>query len=462
MLRKYTLLGAITLLSLSASAQDFSDLKVTDGFDFLMTRAQEANPNYKADVAKLNAHIRQQGQVFMQANAANKSTAANNTIPVVFHIVLTDAQLQQIGGAAGVEERVKTQMEVLNADYNAMNADSATIPGAFKSLYGKLGVNFALAHKDPKGNYTPGYEIVTTVQNAFDVQAGSTGSKFACSDAKFKSSGGADAWDTRKYMNVWVINITPFGVGGVGTPPPYPAYGGTTQFPWEEQGIAIAYFAFGKQTDAAQYFPAKAAKAGRTLVHETGHFLNLFHPFGMSTFDNSSCTDDDGVADTPPESKPTQSTCPNFPLLDVCSPNAPGVMFMNHMDYSADTCRTMFTKEQAARMNVELVNGGYRYSLLQNPDVLYMWPTSVVELANDLSFVVFPNPAVNECVVRFDSKLHGREILISNSLGQVTKRIAIAGGNGNVAIDVSGMAKGVYSITCLFEEGRTTQRLIIN
>ena len=65
--------------------------------------------------------------------AAYKTTVTSTfAIPVVFHIVLTQAQLDRIGGTLGVEQRIDSQLIVLNRDFNAQNADSANIPAPFK------------------------------------------------------------------------------------------------------------------------------------------------------------------------------------------------------------------------------------------------------------------------------------------------------------------------------------------
>ncbi|RYE19724.1 MAG: T9SS type A sorting domain-containing protein, partial [Sphingobacteriales bacterium] len=434
-----TLLASL-FLGANAYAQDFSNVPITDGFDAMMQRAEKENPNFRRDLNALNTDISKKTAVMLQI--ANKTTAIKE-VPVIFHVVLSSSQMNQIGGTAGVEERIQSQLNALNDDFNATNADKATIPAEFKSLYGNVGIHFALAHKDPQGNYTPGYEIVSTTKNGFDVQSGTMGSKFACSDAKFKSSGGADAWDTKRYVNIWVINITPAGVGGVGTPPPYAVYGGTSHFPWNEQGIAIAYFAFGKKTQSGQYFPAQSAKNGRTLVHEMGHYFNLFHPFGMSTMNNTNCTDDDGVSDTPLESGPVQSTCPNFPLLDKCTNTFPGVMFMNHMDYTADTCRTMFTLEQAARVNVELQTNGYRETLFNNDDLINFWPQSVADMNGATKVSLYPNPANNSCII--DYKETPSKIVVLNSLGQIVKSLQKIGSK-NTTIDLSEVVAGNYIV----------------
>jgi hypothetical protein len=84
---------------------------------------------------------------------------------------------------------------------------------------------------------------------------------------------------------------------------------------------------------------------GKTAVHETGHWLGLFHPF-----EGYSCTGaGDFVSDTPQQSTAT-SGCPTNPPKDSC-PYQPGLdAIHNYMDYSTDQCYTNFTTDQILRM----------------------------------------------------------------------------------------------------------------
>ncbi|KIM41037.1 hypothetical protein M413DRAFT_445786 [Hebeloma cylindrosporum] len=88
--------------------------------------------------------------------------------------------------------------------------------------------------------------------------------------------------------------------------------------------------------------PRENYNLGRTLTHEVGHWLGLFHTF------EGGCDDGvgDNIADTPPQASGSEG-CPVG--RDSCPGNGPDLI-NNFMDYSYDVCMTSFTKGQATRM----------------------------------------------------------------------------------------------------------------
>ncbi|KAG8830270.1 hypothetical protein FRC17_005120 [Serendipita sp. 399] len=81
---------------------------------------------------------------------------------------------------------------------------------------------------------------------------------------------------------------------------------------------------------------------GRTLTHEAGHWVGLYHVFD----DNGRCGDADMVADTPAQSTPTFG-CPA--TKDSCAGGGIDSIH-NYMDYTDDSCMTGWTAGQVTRM----------------------------------------------------------------------------------------------------------------
>ncbi|MFN9955391.1 MAG: M43 family zinc metalloprotease, partial [bacterium] len=118
---------------------------------------------------------------------------------------------------------------------------------------------------------------------------------------------------------------------------------GYASFPGEglavEQGVVIDYRSLpgGAYTQYNQ---------GKTLVHEAGHYFNLYHIWGD---DNGRCTGTDFVDDTPNQGDATEG-CFTGIRTDNCTAGGTGIMYQNYMDYSFDNCMLLFTTGQASRM----------------------------------------------------------------------------------------------------------------
>jgi hypothetical protein len=253
-------------------------------------------------------------------------------IPVVVHVVFKDAS-QNISDA-----QIQSQIEVLNRDYMRANSDISGVPSMFTSSIGNPRLQFKLATRDPQGNATTGITRTQTDRDSFDSEGPNK------DFMKFAAKGGHDAWNRDQYLNLWVCRLAPTSAGqvlGYGTFPGEAA---------DVDGVVIMFTAFGTSGTAAAPF-----NLGRTLTHEVGHWLNLFHIWGD---DSGSCTGSDQVEDTPNQGDFSLG-CPN----PATPPSSCGVknMTVNYMDYSEDACMFMFTAGQVAR--IEATMAGARLAL---------------------------------------------------------------------------------------------------
>jgi hypothetical protein len=249
-------------------------------------------------------------------------------ITVVVHVVHNPAAPAEKISVA----QVKSQIAVLNKDYRAKNPDKSKTPVVFSGLVADPMIEFALATKDPAGHATNGITYTATSQTSFSDRN---------NPVKSKATGGVAAWNTKKYLNIWVCTLAESLLGYAQFP------GG----PAKTDGVVILNTAFGTTGSAAAPF-----NLGRSATHEIGHYLNLRHIWG----DTPDCSGSDFVVDTP-NAEDHNFGKPKFPRV-TCNNGPNGDMFMNYMDYTDDDSMFMFTPGQVSRMQTTL--DGPRKSLV--------------------------------------------------------------------------------------------------
>lgn len=376
-------------------------------------------------------------------------------IPVIFHFILDSDQLKQIGGTAGIQDRVDSQIVVLERDFNRQNADSVDIPDCFKPLYANIGIHFGLAGISPTGDSSTGYELRITTSTSFDPNDTS---------AKHTSSGGLDAWDVTKYINVWCINMGG-GVLGLTLPQSFVNAG---QGKENEKGIYALYYAVGKQDTLSGYYN-REYNLGRTITHEMGHVFEIWHPWGD---DGGLCPwgggSDDGIADTPPQGNMIYGA-PAFPFYDNCDSNGMideepcGVILWDYMQYTDDSEMCLFTKDQSIVMSGYILPDSESFSLTQNPHLALPLPTNPIppNTYNKIALEIMPNPSTGIVnVVYSDSGNVLQSISVINIVGQRIKQIQVTQPT-NISFDLSELGKGIYFIQCNFASGRAIRKLLL-
>ncbi len=269
----------------------------------------------------------------------NLTTGAPYRIPVVVHVIHN-------GEAEGVgknipDAQIISQIDVLNKDFNRLNADAGNTPEEFLPAAGNLDIEFVLAKQDPDGQPTDGIVRVDGKRDQWPLSL----------ESQFKA---LSYWPAEDYLNIWVIK--------------FQSYLGYAQFPVSSglpgledennnrltDGVILDYRVFGT-IDAGPFNLDDHYNKGRSATHEVGHFLGLRHIWG----DDTGCTASDYADDTPNQAKETYNT-PAHPRADICSP---AIMFQNYMDYTDDVSMNLFTWNQVDRMITVMENSPRRKSL---------------------------------------------------------------------------------------------------
>lgn len=278
-------------------------------------------------------------QQAISSGAGHQKMVVN--IPVVVHVVY-NSTTQNISDA-----QIQSQIAILNKDFRKLNSDISSIPSTFSTTAADCEINFCLASIAPNGTATTGI-----------IRKSTTTTSFTDDDkVKYSAQGGDDAWNSSKYLNIWICKLGNSLLGYAQFP------GG----PAATDGVVINYTAFGNTGTATAPF-----NKGRTATHEVGHWLNLYHIGG----DASGGCGNDLVSDTPPQKGGSESAgtgndfgqnygCPTHPLVRTgeCS-GTTAEMFMNYMDYTDDACMYMFTNGQKSRMQALFASGGSKVGLL--------------------------------------------------------------------------------------------------
>lgn len=344
------------------------------------------------------------------------------TIPVVVHVVWnkTEENIPDV--------QILSQLEVLNKDFRALNTELPSIPAVFQDDVADVEFEFCLATKDPDGQPTTG---ITRTFTTNSVGIGGTSAIY------HGASGGQDAWDPEKYLNIWVAKFAG-GVGGVAS---FPGDG-----PADEDGVVINFKQFGTLNVEPPYH------LGRTCTHEIGHYFNLEHVWGPSIL--SCCDEDDFVADTPNACETYLEACPVHPVVSCTGPD----MFMNYLFYTDDACMGMFTKGQKDRMWAAL--NLFRPGLLESGNCA---TSAAPHRQESWALQLLGNPVHTDVlafVTRFERTI-SCESRVYNGVGQLVAQKTVLS-NGHWEMDLGPVPNGIYWLELGSETGNWVQKFVKN
>lgn len=381
-------------------------------------------------------------QLISQKAQSNARTEEKTyTISVLFHIIETNNPNDFVNKIT--KTQIDEQLKVINEDYNRLNADTIYTPNIFKSVAGKITINFVLAKIDT--NFIR-FREEGVIRHTKFLNKNRTNTEF---DEEIKKQ---TIRNPNQYLNIWVYENVIYSLSGK----PMLGY---AQFPdfsnlqglnniggiANTDGVAIAARSLKnieeRKTNTNVWL---GAIYGRTLSHEVGHFLGILHTFSDI---EGLCVDNDFCEDTPRLRDNTNGCNP----LDKnkCETIA---MSENFMDYTNDACMNLFTKCQVERMKLVLEKCPRRKELTTST------VTSVRDENLAANVSIFPNPTNAFFTIKTEN-LQIKNLKIFSVLGQqVYENNAI---QANTNIDISHLSKAIYVLRIETERGIVTKKLVL-
>ena len=313
------IIAAIAVSVFTANAQN-----AHCGFDEHLDKMLAKDPSGVQNILEINERIAEAKRQGL--NNSTERGGGPRIIPTVFHVI-------HQGGSENISyAQIEDQMRILNEDFRRLNADAANTRTEFLPVAADCNVEFRLAKLDPQGNCTDGVVRVSSPKT------------FNASNENGVK--GVSYWNSAKYFNVWVVaTINNDGQAGgiiLGYAQPPGTFWGSA----DTDGVVVRADFIGSIGTSANN-----NNNGRTLTHEAGHWLNLFHTFqggcGGGFFD-------DMCDDTPPLAEATQFNCPHN--ANTCTGDNLPDQVENYMDYSYGACQNMYTLDQKSRIDDALDN----------------------------------------------------------------------------------------------------------
>jgi len=407
------------------------------GYGTAIEKMEHQYPGYKDAVRKTFKEVKRN----MESTTRGPETVY--TIPVVIHIVWKEAE-ENIS-----DELIASQIAVLNEDFRRQNPDADEVRAEFTDVVGDAKINFEVVEV---------IRVKTDTEFSFAIDI-ATLERYE--HVKSSETGGSDAKDTKRNLNIWICKLQPDFVDGEIAGQLYGyAYppAGLEHWPSvidfgapspELDGVVLDYRTVGRDSPFT-FDPGNGTDLqlhGRTATHEVGHFLGLMHIWGGDNIilGGQNCDHDDGMPDTPNADRSDSTACDH--MRNTCSdPNDKLDMVENYMGYTEDQCKNSFTLDQIAMMRGVLE--GPRCGLIGCNE----------ESSQGPEFDIYPNPA--NTFINISSKdpdVIINSVGIFSNLGKLVFKIESLNNN---EIDVKDLVAGYYQINIETSEGKSSKPFV--
>jgi hypothetical protein len=322
--------------------------------DEMREKAAQADPNYKRSILEMDKDLLKYIQAHQPSANANILTPIYY-IPCVVHVIHTGTAIGSTDNPT--DAQITGAIDYINQVYDG------TWTGAGGSILGAgdLQVKFILATKDPSNAVTAGIERINGTAGlgaAYTNFGANANGSSGIAEINVK---GLSRWDPYKYYNIWTVNKIDGCTGtfcGCACDAGFIA--GYAYFP-----VSSSSSSGTRDLDGTIMLASQFVSGQKTLPHELGHALNLYHPFqgndpgstGANTcpVNTVPATDGDQCTDTDPITNPqlAPNAVPFACRTGATNPCISPTLFnisteQNFMNYT--NCYRLFTNDQKARM----------------------------------------------------------------------------------------------------------------
>jgi PKD repeat protein len=360
-MQKFLLIFIILLHVTFMTSYSQTDLQWDCADNQVMEMQRLSTPGFN----KLEQDINEQLNSYIRKNLISRTTplfegrlTADSiyTIPVVIHIIYPAGEAYGTGTNISYAQ-IRSQMEALNA---AFSKNYPAYNGQTHPAYAQdTRIRFCLARTPAPSNTSwangPGGIEYGVKRYADNTGAYNHDMSFASANQLLQITHPSSAhFPFDKYLNIWLVKS--IGGGNIMGYAPRPLLPG---FPLD--GIVMRADIFGDNTTGGNYSLNFGLSQGKVLVHEAGHYLNLYHIFqngcaganGPGAVNDACDLNGDLICDIEPAS--TQNVPCDGTIHNTCTAlyNAGTTtldMIEDYMSYADDDCMNTFTMDQARRM----------------------------------------------------------------------------------------------------------------